>query len=248
MNTCKNCDATVDGKFCSNCGQNAHIHTVTIGHILHEFFHVLTHADKGIIFLVKQLLLRPGFVAKEYLEGKRKKYFNPISFLIVSTAAGAFISYKSGYYAELSKPVANMPQNISPYFKETMDISIEHGKFLGLFLIVPLYAFLSWIFFWRPRYNFAENFVLQSYLIGMLYIVTSLIFIPHFLIFPAAVRQNNDVMHVVYAIYTAIAYKQFFRKNIFISLLKSLIITVLFIVLFWGVILAYVLAKRFLFG
>jgi hypothetical protein len=244
---CKNCDAVLDSKFCPGCGQKAETHRLTIGHIVHEFFHLLTHAEMGIFYLVKKLLVRPGFVAKEYVEGKRKKYTNPISFLLVTTAVGAFISFKSGYYQALSRPMAGQG-NPSPYFTETMEISINHGKILGLFLIVPLYSFLSWIFFWRPRYNFAENFVLQSYLIGMLYIVTSLIFIPHFLIFPAWVKVNNDVLHVLFAIYMGIAYRQFFGKHIVISILKSFIMTVLFIVLFWVVILLYVIVKRSLFG
>jgi len=246
---CKNCDAVIDSKFCPNCGQKAETHRLTLGHIIHEFFHLLTHAEKGIIFLSKALLLRPGFVAKEYVEGKRKKYTNPISFLIVTTAAGAFISYKSGYYQALSRSMSdNNAARMPAAVLETMEISINHGKFLGLFLIVPLYAFLSWVFFWRPKYNFAEHVVLQSYLIGMLYIVTSLVFIPHFLIFPAYAKVNNDVLHVLYAIYMAVAYKQFFGKNIFVCILKSVIMTALFIALFWLLIFAFVVVKHIIMG
>ena len=245
---CKNCDAVVDGKFCPNCGQSAHIHRVSVGHLVHEFFHVMTHADKGIFLLIKHLLTRPGLVVKEYLEGKRKKYFNPISFLLITTAMGALIAYKSGYYEALGKTTSGQPQQISPYFQETKDISIHYGKLLGLFLIVPLYAFLSRIFFWRPRYNFAEHVVLQSYCIGLLYIVQSFIFIPHFLLFPATAEINNLVLHIVYAIYTGIVYTQLFGKNIFVSVLKAFIMTFLFVTLFWTLIFAFVLAKHFLLG
>jgi len=245
---CKNCDAVVDGKFCSSCGQSAHIHRVTIGHLVHEFFHVMTHADKGIIFLVKQLLVRPGFVVKEYLEGKRKKYFNPVSFLLITTAIGALIAYKSGYYEALGKPASRQPQQISRYYQETLDITVHYGKVLGLFLIVPLCAFLSRIFFWRPRYNFAEHIVLQSYCLGLFYIVQSFIFVPLFLVSPSTAEINNVLLQLVYAIYTSIVYKQLFSKNLFVSILKAFIIVFLFITLFWTLIFAYVLTKHFLFG
>lgn len=244
---CKNCDAVVDTKFCPNCGQKAETHRLTIGHIAHEFVHLLTHAEMGIIFLVKKLLFHPGTVAKEYVEGKRKKYTNPISFLMLTTAVGAYISFKSGYYQALSKPV-NGGEKIPAYIRETIEISINDGKFLGLFLIPPLYASLSWIFFWRPRYNFAEHFALQSYLIGMLYVFTALLFVPHFLIFPAAVRINNYVLQGSFAVYAAIAYKQFFGQHIILTILKSLVMTLLFIILFWIIIFVYVVVKHSVFG
>src|SRR5690606_24001864 len=100
-----------------------------------------------------------------------------------------------------------------PYWQEVVDISIAHGKLLGLILIAPLYTFLAWIFFWRPRYNFAEHAVLQSYTIGMFHVVTVLIFIPAFLIFPETTRINNNLLHLVYMLYMAMAYKQFLSKK-----------------------------------
>src|SRR5690349_5843120 len=99
---CKNCESTVDANFCSNCGQKAHIHRITIGHVVHEFIHAVTHADKGFLLLIKKLITRPGIVARQYIEGKRKTYFNPLSFIVITSAIHAFISYKSGYFTSMS--------------------------------------------------------------------------------------------------------------------------------------------------
>jgi hypothetical protein len=91
---CKNCDASLNGKFCSHCGQKGDIHQITMPHLGHEVFHALTHTDKGILLLIKDLLRRPGTVAKEYIEGKRKKYFSPFSFIVISTALSALLAYQ----------------------------------------------------------------------------------------------------------------------------------------------------------
>ncbi len=136
---CKNCDATLDGKFCSSCGQRADIHRITVSHLAHEFTHALTHADKGILLLVKELVRRPGYVAKEYLDGKRKKYFNPISFIVATTALSALIAYQSGYYAAITSSPRE-GREYFPYFHETMEISVHHGKLLALILVVPLHS------------------------------------------------------------------------------------------------------------
>src|SRR5688572_12970642 len=226
---CKNCDATIDSRFCPNCGQKAEVHRITFGHLIHEFFHAMTHADKGFFLLVKDLIKRPGFVIKEYIEGRRKKYFNPISFLVITTAAGAIFSFKSGYYAALTRiQTGSTSQTVS----EAREIATNNAKLLGLFLIVPIYSFLSWLFFWRPRYNFAEHIVLQSYSIGMLYIVQSLIFIPFFLLFPSTVDINNRILHLVFIIYMVIIYKQLFNNHVLIALLKSIVIFIVFIAAF----------------
>jgi hypothetical protein len=237
---CKNCEATLDGKFCTHCGQKGDTHRITIGHLLHEFTHALTHADKGFLLLIKDLLRKPGVVAREYLEGKRKKYFNPFSFLVIMTAASAFISYQTGYLSEAGRGNANA----SEYYSEARDISVKYGKLIGLILIVPLYSLLSWLFFWKPKYNLAEHVVLQSYGIGMYYLFSSVIFIPLFLIIPGTFNINNTVLHVLYAIYMGFAYRQFFQKNLFVSILKSFLTIIVFIILFWYLLVGYVWLKH----
>ncbi len=45
--------------------------------------HYIIHADKSIFHLVGELALRPGAVAREYVEGRRAKYFKPVSFFLI---------------------------------------------------------------------------------------------------------------------------------------------------------------------
>jgi len=48
--------------------------------------------EKGILFTIKQLIIRPRVVIEEYLKKDRKKLVNPIRFLVFSTALSAFLS------------------------------------------------------------------------------------------------------------------------------------------------------------
>ena len=79
---CFNCEASLEKgfEFCPQCGQPAHHHRLNLSHISHEVLHFFTHADKGIFYLVKELFIKPGVVTREYIAGKRKKYFSPLSF------------------------------------------------------------------------------------------------------------------------------------------------------------------------
>jgi hypothetical protein len=257
--TCKNCGQTFDSKFCPSCGQTANIHRVTFKHFFHELFHAFTHADKGILLLAKELIKRPGHIAREWLDGKRKRYFNPLSFLVLTTAFYAFVSYHSGYFKTMSagprKPTteqrAQMRERPSPtmlsIYKamgEAGQISINNGKVLGLFLIYPWMAIFTALLYIRNKANLAEILVLCAFVMGELYILMAVIFIPAFLIAPSTVDLNNLVFHVVSVIYMIVAYQQFFKNHIAITIIKALFVKGLYIVFFWLSIVAYVLVKN----
>ncbi len=244
---CKNCDAAIQGKFCSSCGQQVDTHRITISHLSHELVHALTHADKGFLLLLKELVTQPGIVARQYVEGKRKKYFNPLSFVVISTALSAFISYKAGYFKALAYPQSPRQPPL-PYYQESMELMVGNGKILSLVLILPLLAFFAWIFFKRSRYNFAESFVLHSFVLGESNILLILIFIPSFLLAPHTVGLNNFIFGVVFQIYMIIAYKQFYQSNILMVILKSLLIRFLFMASYWLLIWSFVAGRHVLFG
>ena len=255
---CKNCDQPLNGNFCANCGQKADIHRITFKHFLHEFFHAFTHTDKGILLLMKELVTRPGYVAREYLDGQRKKYFNPLSFLVIISSIYAYISFKSGYFQALTEGTkvdmnrsggGNMKGTIALLMKESFDLSINHGKVIALFLTPVLMSFFSWLFFIRSKNNLSENLVLNSFLLSQINIIMIVIFIPCFLLFPAIpVKLNNNIFHVLMWIYMTVAYKQFFKNNVFLTAFKSLLIILLFIIFFWLCLFGFVVVKHLIFG
>lgn len=241
--TCKNCQAPTSGAYCAACGQQTHIHRITMGHLGHEVTHALTHADKGFLLLIKELLTRPGVVAREYLAGKRKKYFNPFTFLVITSALYAFISYKSGYSIAMVAP-DSAASNRSPYYQEVMEVVVQNGKLLMLILIVPLFAILSWLFSIRSRFNLSENFVLQAFVVGQINVVRVLIFIPAFLIAPATIRWNIYVYEALFALYLTVTYHQFFQNKWIFAFLKAIVVYFLFITLYWVLIIAFVALRH----
>src|SRR5258705_12680748 len=82
---CKNCGGSLTNtqQFCPHCGQKSGIPRITTQSLVREFFQTILHAEKGIANLVRGLTTQPGIVVTEYVEGKRKKYFNPFSFLAI---------------------------------------------------------------------------------------------------------------------------------------------------------------------
>lgn len=242
--TCKNCNAALDGKYCSSCGQSAQVKEITMKQIFHDMIHAFTHADKGFLLLIRKLTANPGTIAREYIEGKRKKYFNPFTFFVITTTLHAYITYQSGYFsAPVQQPPSGGSDMGAQIQAEMTRLVTENLKFVDALLIVPLAAFFSGLYFRNPRSNFAERLVLHAFAFGQMGVIRVLIFVPLFLLFPQYQPINIMIFQLLMLVYLAVAYKQFFMQRTFPTVLKSFLVEISFIVSFWILIFLFVYLK-----
>lgn len=79
---CANCGHLVEQRFCSACGQENTETRQSFGHLIHHFFEDLTHYDGAFWRTMKYLLLRPAYLTKQYLAGKRSSFVPPVRLYI----------------------------------------------------------------------------------------------------------------------------------------------------------------------
>ena len=75
---CLNCGVVLTDRFCSHCGQDSKEFKRSVWSIAVQFFETFTDFDNKLISSLKPLIIKPGFLTREYLAGKRKTYLNPI--------------------------------------------------------------------------------------------------------------------------------------------------------------------------
>jgi hypothetical protein len=92
---CLNCGATVGERYCTRCGQENVEPKESIAHLIGHFFADITHFDSKIFVTLKDLMFRPGFLTREYVEGRRVRYLNPIRMYIFISAV-FFVSLFAG--------------------------------------------------------------------------------------------------------------------------------------------------------
>ena len=80
--TCQNCNYVVENKFCPNCGQENTDTRKTFHHLFVHFFEDLTHYENSFWKTIRNLLLKPASLTKEYLSGKRLSYLAPVRLYI----------------------------------------------------------------------------------------------------------------------------------------------------------------------
>jgi hypothetical protein len=243
---CINCYHEFEASnYCPGCGQKNDEHRLTMSHLAHELNHAITHTDKGILLLIKKLFLYPGVVAREYVHGKRKRYFNPLSFVVVTTAISAYISFEAGYYEALGE-LNNGPSK-SKVYSEMMQIVVNNSKILELLLIFPLASIASWLLFMRRGYNLAENFVLTAFIFGEINVIKSLTCIPLFVATSIPVGSIDQAFHIFTILYFTVAYRQFFQQNVALTILKSVIVMILYIVFYWVLLFGFIMLRNLIF-
>lgn len=234
MITCQNCQTTFEGKYCPNCAQKADTHRFTLKHFAHDLFHALTHADKGIFHLMKELLLKPGKVARDFNAGKRKRYFNPITYMLLVMALQIFITKKTDIfngYLNNMETMVQQSQQANPEVdawgsdkmvkaqKENNAKVLEHNRIMNL-IFLPFLSLLTWLFFKKSGFNYAENLVFNVLCMAQLL----LFFIPICIIYifiPGQIGLLMLLYGLIYLAYTYLALQQFFRQRWWLTVLKT---------------------------
>jgi hypothetical protein len=109
---CLNCGTLVHGRFCHICGQENIVTHQNFTGLTRHFIYDIFHFDGKFLDTFKYLLLKPGFVAKEYVKGRRAKYLDPIR-MYLFTSAVFFVLFFS--VAEPEMKVSSAPE---PYLKK----------------------------------------------------------------------------------------------------------------------------------
>jgi hypothetical protein len=83
---CLNCGAEVLGPYCQNCGQKNTVVHQNFWQLLTHFIYDIFHFDGKFFDTLKRLLFRPGLVPKEYVQGRRFSYLDPIRMYLFTSA------------------------------------------------------------------------------------------------------------------------------------------------------------------
>lgn len=98
---CINCGQQFDGAFCPLCGQPASTARFTMRDALHNIFATVLAGDSVFFRTCRDLLWRPGYLASDYLQGKRVRYFRPVQLLVRIVAVFVIASFLLGKGGEL---------------------------------------------------------------------------------------------------------------------------------------------------
>ncbi|MBX2871455.1 MAG: DUF3667 domain-containing protein [Saprospiraceae bacterium] len=179
---CKNCEKSFEGSYCNHCGQKSEIRRIDAKYLLHEIPNSVFQLDRGFLFTVKELFLRPGHSIRAFLQGKRKPHYKPFAYLIITFTLYALAAYfmaRNTYIDDLLFGFkGRMMESGEAVNTPILDWISAHQVYVTL-LILPFFSLASYLAFIRSSYNYFEHLVLNLYITGqqmIIYLILGFIF------------------------------------------------------------------------
>lgn len=240
---CLNCGAEVTGKFCAECGQenvdsNENVFHL-VGHYTADFFHFDSKIPRSVILL----LTKPGFLTREYWQGRRIRYIHPLRlFLFISVL---FVASAAFYHQHFRKPgkavvivgggqptaeeqieterVKKVVQELQGLVSIGKDRFFNDLKYIS-FLMLPIYAFVFQILYRRKKRFYINHLVYTLHLQSFGYALVAVAMLIPFL-FRHSTSNVEWVTVMVLLVYMAQSLRYLYGQSWPKTIVKSIIAT-----------------------
>jgi Protein of unknown function (DUF3667) len=200
---CSNCDALLDGPYCSQCGQQSVDLHRPFRQLLSELIDEALSLDTRLVRTLRPLLFRPGAVTRDYLAGRRVAQVPPLRTYLISALVffGLFSIFPNRARVEVfttgeSRPTgggtrltfelpAHMPVHDAGYQQLVARAKASPEAFVAavgsavpraFFLFLPIFAVLLKLFYRREGY-FVDHLVFSLYYHAFVFLVLSALFL-----------------------------------------------------------------------
>ncbi len=199
---CISCTTEHNANFCPNCGEKAEIKKITFKSIIEDAFLTITDMDKGFLYNLKTLSIKPKTISIDYILGKRKGILNPISFLILSVTLYLIVESLLKIPKE-NTGVQNLPEvYIGKVAYAAGKYIHTYFKYFWILSIIPLAISTKLIF---RKYNFIENLAINSFILGQATLLGLIIYM--------ILKINMVVNPIVYLFILWLVYRVFMTEK-----------------------------------
>lgn len=212
---CRNCDSPLPpgARFCPSCGQSVKSQAKPWLDFARETLSELMDLDGRMLVSVRLLLTRPGFLSREYIDGRRVAYTSPIRTYLVISLVFFFL----------------LPLILPTFTFQDADHKISVDLYSkGMFFLLPLYALILKLFYRKIFY--VEHLVFTVYLFSAMFIVIALLMATEGLADRYILVVLVQVVFTVYMLaYGVIAFHTNYRESWPKSILKYFAVVFLFL-------------------
>ena len=211
---CQNCNSKNVENYCPNCGQIKVISRITFADLIKDLLGNLSNFESTFFKTIKYLIIKPRIIITDYINGKRKSYFNPIKILLLVLTVKTILEIK----------IINNDTKTEQSLADEL-INGDYWKLIFIFIFIPFFSFFSKILFKKYNYSYAEYLIINSYLFSITSLFTIVIYIFKILFFE---NLNSGTSSMVISFITLNwLYINIFNKSIIKTILKTTLIYIL---------------------
>lgn len=240
VTACLDCGAPLGSRYCAACGQDHRRARLDTKGVLRDAFDAVTDLDSTFWTTFRGLLRDPGRLARDYVDGRRRRHMPPLRYMLISLAFYAALlvltdSRPTDLGASVYQPELTSPRQ-TEFMTQYLAWVNRHFNFLIATIIPVMAVVLRWLFR-STGLNVAECLVLASYSQAQTF----------FLLAPFPVLLRDAWPPVVWAVmilstaYQAWAIAGFFRTAWWRGLLAYVAAYVTWLVIFVSAVIVIVI-------
>ena len=165
---CRNCDATLHGRFCSDCGESHRHDRLDFRDLAEGALDGLVNLEATVLRTLADLSLSPARVCRDYLDGRRVIYVHPFKYAIAGLAFAFLVAeiLRKLHGADTGDADANL----------AYQVYLQWGQLANLVAMPVLAAALHAMFMAAPRkLRWIEHYVVVLYTLGHASIIQGLL-------------------------------------------------------------------------
>lgn len=166
---CLNCATEYVGAYCPSCGQSARTKRFSTRETLVHIFSMLIKFDSAFWRTTVELFSRPGYMVRDYLEGRRMGYMRPLQMLLCLITIYLIVK---GLLFD-GAPESELFDSDIPFFKQLMENetikiiyqnvnAFRHNMIASTLSSIFLLSLVCFLFFRKTKegrkLNYAEHF------------------------------------------------------------------------------------------
>ncbi len=228
---CKNCGESTNGNYCSNCGQKTATSRLNADYLLDELTNSLFQLQHGFFYTLKELFLNPAKSITEFLNGKRKKYFKPLSYLLILSTFYYLVTLTLDANTWIDDFLTGFNEGIKENNDTTPAILTWFSKHYAytVLLLLPIFSLASYLSFYKFKKNYVEHIFINSYVTAQQSIIYSFFALLGLVVKHESVEIAPFLVSVSYNFY--VYYKLFVHKIKILNLLRSLLTYLIYLLL-----------------
>ncbi|MFC0877605.1 DUF3667 domain-containing protein [Saccharicrinis sp. FJH2] len=209
---CRQCNSELYGNYCSSCGQPRELKRINGHYVLSEIGSVLSF-EKGILYSIKELMLRPGINIRKFITEDRNRLVKPVVFIIATsliyTIFQQLLHFEDGYI--------NYSFGGETAVSTIFEWVSTHYGYSNILMAVFIALWIR-LFFRKYKYNFFEILILLCFIMG----VGMLIFTVFGIMDSIFTFKIRDKGYVIGFLYITWGIGQFFDKKKIMNYVKGL--------------------------
>ncbi|MDM9630935.1 DUF3667 domain-containing protein [Robiginitalea aurantiaca] len=233
--TCKNCKAALrtDYVFCPACGAKVAPNRLTYRGLFADILERFFDWDNSFHRTVRTMTVHPEKVIGDYIDGVRRRYLNPMSYLGIALGLSGILLFAMKYSIhEIDFDFLGMGTSSAASTK-ILDATMEYNSFIFL-LYIPLLAIAGILSFNKRDYNLPEHVVSATYSLAHFSILTFPISMLILFLVPEDYLKYS-LIYIVFMIgYSLFVLIRLHRYGLGITLIRSMLYTVLVIIGYFG--------------